>query len=75
MSEADFVKLQEDATRALNKAHRTSHACGNAYRLDGQSYGMPEASNFAFLLADYCAELDINVATGVPNRGATLRKR
>jgi len=75
MSEVDFVRLQDDANRALNKARDLSQASGHAYKLDGQSYGMPEASNFAILLADYCAELDINVATGVPNGGATLRKR
>ena len=74
MSEADFVRLQDDANRALNKARDLSQASGHAYKLDGQLYGMPEASNFAILLADCCAELDINVATGVPNRGATLRK-
>ena len=75
MSEADFVRLQEDATRALQKAHVVSSLSGNPYRLDGQSYGMPVASNFAILLADYCAEFDINVATGVHNQRATLRKR
>ena len=75
MSEVDFVRLQDDANRALNKARDLSQASGHAYKLDGQSYGMPEASNFAILLADYCAEFDIDVATGVPNQRATLRKR
>ena len=75
MSEVDFVRLQDDANRALNKARDLSKASGHAYNLDGQSYGMPEASNFAILLADYCAEFDIDVATGVPNQRATLRKR
>ena len=75
MSAADFVRLQDDANRALNKARDLSQASGHAYKLDGQSYGMPEASNFAILLADYCAEFDIDVATGVPNQRATLRKR
>ena len=75
MSEADFVKLQDNATRALNKAQRTSDASGHAYRLDGQWHGMPEASNFAILLAEYCAEFGIDVATGVRNQRATLRKR
>ena len=74
MSDADFARLQHDAKRALKRAIDLSQARGHAYKLDGQSYGAPEASNFAILLADYCGELDINVATGVPNRRATLRK-
>ena len=75
MSDADFARLQHDAKRALKRAIDLSQARGHAYKLDGQSYGAPEASNFAILLAVYCGELDINVATGFPNRRATLRKR
>ena len=59
----------------MKRAIDLSQARGHADKLDGQSYGAPEASNFAILLADYCGELDINVATGFPNRRATLRKR
>jgi len=75
MSDADCARLQHDAKRTFKRARVLSQARGHAYKLDGQSYGAPEASNFAILLADYCGELDINVATGFPNRRATLRKR
>ena len=51
MSEVGFVRLQDDADRALNKARDLSKASGHAYKLGGQSYGVPVASNFAILLA------------------------
>ena len=71
-------KLQGEAERAVKRALDGSRASGHAYKLDGQAYGAPETSNFAILLADYCGENNINVATGVrevSNRPATLRKR
>ena len=78
MSDEDFAKLQGEAERAVKRALDGSRASGHAYKLDGQAYGAPETSNFAILLADYCGENNINVATGVrevSNRPATLRKR
>ena len=78
MSDEDFAKLQGEAERAFKRALDGSRASGHAYKLDGQAYGAPETSNFAILLADYCGENNINVATGVrevSNRPATLRKR
>ena len=77
-SDEDFAKLQAEAERAFKRASDGSRASGHAYKLDGQAYGTPETSNFAILLADFCGELKINVATGVrevSNRPATLRKR
>ena len=78
MSDEAYVKLQENADRAYKRASEVSQASGHAYKLDGQAYGAPETSNFAILLADFCREHNINVATGVrevSNRPATLRKR
>ena len=73
-----FAKRQGQAERALKRAYDASQASGHAYKLDGQAYGAAETSNFAILLADFCGEHNINVATGVrevSNRPATLRKR
>ena len=78
MSDEEFAKLQGQAERAFKRASDGSQASGHAYKLDGQAYGAPETSNFAILLADFCGEHNINVATGVrevSNRPATLRKR
>ena len=78
MSDEAFAKLKTDTERVCKRAYDGSRASGNAYKLDGQAYGAPETSNFAILLADFCGELNINVATGVrevSNRPATLRKR
>ena len=78
MSDEDFAKLQGEAERAFKRAFDGSRASGNAYKLDGQAYGAPETSNFAILLADYCGENNINIATGfreVSDQPATLRKR
>jgi hypothetical protein len=65
-SDAYFAKLQSDAESATKKASDASRASGYAYKLDGQTHGAPETSNFAILLADYCAELNIDVRTGHP---------
>ena len=75
MSDAQFARLQGDADLALKRARDWSQASGHHYKLDGQAYGVPETSNFAILLADYCGELGINVATGDRRRRATLRER
>ena len=78
MSDADFDRLQADAKRAEKKAIEMSEASGHAYKLDGQAHGSPETSNFSILLADFCGEFHINVATGVrevSHRPATFRKR
>ena len=76
MSDEAYAKLKEDADRAHKKAFQVSQASGHAYKLDGQAYGSPETSNFGILLADFCGEFHINVATGcLEDRPATLRKR
>ena len=78
-SDEEFAKLQAEAEVALRRASDGSRASGHAYKLDGQAHGAPQTSNFAILLADFCGERHINVATGVrnevPNRPATLRNR
>ena len=71
-SDADFAKLQSDAEWATKRASDASRASGYAYKLDGQTHGAPETSNFAILLADFCGELNIDVRTGHPT---TLRNR
>ena len=63
-----FAKLQEQADRATRKASEASRASGYSYRLNGETHGAPESSNFAILLADYCALHDIDVSTGFPHR-------
>ena len=63
-----FAKLQEQADRATRKATEASRASGYSYRLNGETHGAPESSNFAILLADYCALHDIDVSTGFPHR-------
>ena len=78
MSDEKFAKLQGQAERAFKRASDGSQASGYSYKLDGQAYGAPKTSNFAILLAAFCGEHNINVATGVrevSNRPATLRKR
>jgi len=40
-----------------------SNASGHHYKLDGQSYGELETSNFAILVADFCGEFDIDVVS------------
>ena len=65
MSEEAYAKLKEDADRAYKRASEVSQASGHAYTLVGQAYGAPETSNFALLLADFCREHGINIATGV----------
>jgi len=76
MSDEAYAKLQEDADRAYKRASEVSQASGHAYKLDGQDYGSPETSNSGILLADFCGEFHINVATGcLEDRPATLRKR
>ena len=71
------MRLMQDADRAYKRDSEVSQASGHAYKLDGQPYGAPETSNFAMLLADFCGEHNINVATGVrevSHRPAALRK-
>ena len=63
-----FAKLQEQADRATRKATEASRASGYSYRLNGETHGAPESSNFAILLAEYCALHDIDVSTGFPHR-------
>ena len=78
MSDADFDRLQADAKRAEKKAIEMSEASGHPYKLNGQAPGCPETSNFSILLADFCGEFHINVATGYKcseDRPATLCKR
>ena len=64
MSDEGFAKLQAEAAVALRRASDKSRASGHAYKLDGQAHGAPQTSNFAILLADFCGERHINVATG-----------
>ena len=63
-SDEEFAKLQAEAEVALRRASDGSRASGHAYKLDGQAHGAPQTSNFAILLADFCGERHINVATG-----------
>ena len=65
MPQADFVRLQRETDRVVARASRVSEESGNRYKLYGKSHGAPPISNFAILMADYCRELDIDVATGV----------
>jgi hypothetical protein len=60
----DLRKLQEDAERATKRASEASRASGYSYRLNGETHGAPETSNFAILLAKFCALRDIDVRTG-----------
>ena len=66
LKDSDFARLQADAQLATKRASDASRASGYAYRLNGQTHGAPETSNFAILLADYCAGFDIDVRTGFP---------
>ena len=66
LKDRDFARLQADAQLATTRASDASRASGYAYRLNGQTHGAPETSNFAILLADYCAGFDIDVRTGFP---------
>jgi hypothetical protein len=66
LSDRDFAQLQSEAEWATKRASDASRASGYAYRLNGQTHGAPETSNFAILLADYCALFDIDVRTGFP---------
>jgi hypothetical protein len=66
LSDRDFAKLQAEAEWATKRASDASRASGYTYRLNGQTHGAPETSNFAILLADFCALLDIDVSTGFP---------
>ena len=63
----EFAKMQAEAERALRRASDSSRASGHAYKLDGEAHGAPQTSKFAILLADYCGERHINVATGFRN--------
>ena len=62
----NFAKLQEQADWATKRASEASRASGYSYRLNGETHGAPETSNFAILLADFCALHDIDVSTGFP---------
>ena len=66
LSDKKFAKLQAEAEWANKRASEASRASGYTYRLNGQTHGAPETSNFAILLADYCAGFDIDVRTGFP---------
>ena len=68
LDDNSFAKLQEQADRATRRASEASRASGYSYRLNGETHGAPESSNFAILLADYCALHDIDVSTGFPHR-------
>ena len=67
MSDEGFAKLQAEAAVALRRASDKSQASGHAYKLDGQTYGAPQTSSFAILLAEYCNERHISVTTGFRN--------
>ena len=67
MSDEGFAKLQAEAAVALRRASNKSEASGHAYKLDGQTYGAPQTSSFAILLAEYCNERHISVTTGFRN--------
>ena len=66
LSDKKLANLQAEAEWANKRASEASRASGYAYRLNGQTHGAPETSNFAILLADFCALLDIDVSTGFP---------
>ena len=66
LNDKDFAQLQAEAEWANKRASEASRASGYAYRLNGQTHGAPETSNFAILLADFCTLHDIDVSTGFP---------
>ena len=66
LSDRDFRQLQSEAEWATSRAFEASRASGYSFRLNGETHGAPETSNFAILLADFCALLDIDVSTGFP---------
>ena len=63
-SRGEFAQMQAEAERARWRASESSRASGHAYKMNGEAHGAPETSKFAILLADYCGEMHINVATG-----------
>ena len=75
VSDSEFARLKDEAEWYMAKASRLSEASGHAYTLDGRTHGTRQVSNFAILLAEYCGELDVDVATGVRRRAARLRER
>ena len=60
----EFAQMQAEAERASRRAYESSRASGHAYKMNGEAHGAPETSKFAILLADYCGQMHINVATG-----------
>ena len=66
-SPEEFAQLQAEAERARWRASESSRASGHAYKMNGEAHGAPETSKFAILLADYCGQMHINVATGFRN--------
>ena len=64
LNDRDLRQLQEDAERATTRASEASRASGYSYRLNGETHGAPETSNFAILLANFCALNEIDVSTG-----------
>ena len=68
LDDKNFAQPQAQADWATKRASEASRASGYSYRLNGETHGAPETSNFAILLADFCALHDIDVSTGFPHR-------
>jgi hypothetical protein len=64
LNDRDLRQLQSDAEWATTRAFEASRASGYSYRLNGETHGAPETSNFAILLASFCASRDIDMRTG-----------
>jgi hypothetical protein len=72
LNDRDLRQLQSEAEWATSRAFEASRASGYSFRLNGETHGAPETSNFAILLANFCALNEIDVSTGFPR---THRRR
>ena len=72
LNDRDLRQLQSEAEWATSRAFEASRASGYSFRLNGETHGAPETSNFAILLANFCALHEIDVSTGFPR---THRRR
>jgi hypothetical protein len=66
LKDRDLRHLQSEAQLATSRAFEASRASGYPFRLNGETHGAPETSNFAILLANFCALNDIDVSSGFP---------
>ena len=61
-----FAICNQRPSWRLRGPSRLAVPAATPFRLNGETHGAPETSNFAILLADFCALLDIDVSTGFP---------